>query len=148
MVRMLPSGAGEARVQWAAGHPGGALGSGTTASVELLIAEPSHVAGYTACSCGCHQRAALLGTSDSCGDAAACRHLQARGGVADTLTEVSEFYSAAGPLSRRLADDSLAHWFAHLADQARILLGCRIAPATHFSGLCDDQGSEQGVFGR
>jgi hypothetical protein len=34
---------------------------------------------------------------------------------------VSEFYSAAGPLSRRLADDSLAHWFAHLADQARIM---------------------------
>lgn len=45
------------------------------------------------------------------------RWAQARGGVADTITELSEFYSAAGPLSRRLADDSLAHWFAHLADQ-------------------------------
>lgn len=47
------------------------------------------------------------------------RWLQARGGVADTLTELSEFYGSDGPLSRRLADESLAHWFAHLADQVR-----------------------------
>ena len=58
--------------------------------------------------------------------------MQARGGVADTLTEVSEFYSAAGPLSRRLADDSLAHWFAHLADQASTLDDWRLTPA-HFT---------------
>lgn len=46
------------------------------------------------------------------------RWTQARGGVADTLTELSEFYGSGGTgLSRRLADDSLAHWFAHLADQ-------------------------------
>ena len=84
----------------------------------------------------CHCGRCSLGTvtPTSCKDAVAW-HLQARGGVADTLTEVSEFYSLAGPLSRRLADDSLAHWFAHLADQARSFDGCRI---THSPKTAND----------
>lgn len=45
------------------------------------------------------------------------RWAQARGAVADTLTELAQFYSGDGALARRLADDSLAHWLAHLADQ-------------------------------
>lgn len=46
------------------------------------------------------------------------RWAQARGAVADTLSELAQFYSGDGALARRLADDSLAHWLAHLSDQA------------------------------
>ncbi len=58
------------------------------------------------------------------------RWSQARGGVADTLTELSEFYGSDGPLSRRLADESLAHWFVHLADQVRTNLSFQALAAS------------------